>query len=211
MTLFFHGYTYTGFFKKSGNLTHRNVTHSPSGARTCMCTHTDAHTSVQTHTGPSVSASLLLCSPLLLSISFFPGAHSHTPGAWGLHFPSLSSLSENARIRFGKGSSFLCTVDSCYIPDKSWIKSEYKGSKQGFPLCLSLPIDELLNQAQMVCFYKHPHNIITALAKTSSQCVWFLFGPVKPCQSFHVTPDTEWTKWDDGFEYRGYNPSTLVS
>lgn len=63
----------------------------------------------------------------------------------------------------------------------------------------------------MVCFYKHPHNIITALAENSRQCVWFLFGPVKPFQGVCVTSDTEWANWDDVFEYRGSNPSTLVS
>lgn len=148
MTLLFRGYIYTCFFISTSfgcpwiphseiRHTHtqrlvQNDTHARTHTHThtCICKHEHAHThththqttrlaSFQTHTGPSVCASLLLYSPPLLSISFLPGAPSQTPGAGSLYAPSPSSLSANARIRFGKGSSFLCTVDSWYIPDKS--------------------------------------------------------------------------------------------
>lgn len=121
----------------SGHPAQISDTFAGSGACVRLHTHTPtickllhAHwiaclASFQTHTGPSVSASLLLYSPPLLSISFFPGAPSRTPGAWGLHFPSPSSLSANARIRFGKGSSFFCVQ---WTAGTFQIRAEFKVS-----------------------------------------------------------------------------------
>lgn len=116
MTLLFHGYIYSCFFKKYFleclDTPLRNPTHTQNG----VCVHTHLRMQTLAHTLNNMPSFLsdpyraqCVCQPVappLLSISFFPGAPSHTPGAWGLHFPSPSSLSTNARIRFGKGSSF---------------------------------------------------------------------------------------------------------
>lgn len=73
----------------------------------------------QTHTGLSECASLLLYSNPVHHL--LPRDPQSYPRGLGPALPRPSLLSTNSRIRFGKGSSFLCTVDSWNIPDKRWI------------------------------------------------------------------------------------------
>lgn len=137
MTMFFQDYIYTCFFK-STSLTvckpHLEIWHTflqaDAWKRLRVCTYTSTHYSTlsQSHIQllfRSIQAPVWVpacCfTPSLLSIRFLPGAFSCPPRVQGLRFPSSSSLGAIARIRFWKGASFLCTVDSWYIPDNSWI------------------------------------------------------------------------------------------